>query len=193
MSLHQFRLIVDQLPTDQQVDALFTLPDEPSAGGSPREGLGIVWFDRDAPTLADAIASGVRDLVRLGMRPVRVENRDWVTLGAIADRIGRSREIVRLWSTGRQGPGGFPPPLNPDRDPKTAFYSWAEVSVWLLERMRLDVPDAEPILAAANLALQLRGLAEQVEQQGVIAELVGFRCGGGGRCVLGSPETALAA
>jgi hypothetical protein len=64
-----------------------------------------------------------------GARPRRVNAHDWLTLADIGARLGVSRELVRLWSIGRQGQGGFPPPLNPDS--ATSFFSWAEVSAWV--------------------------------------------------------------
>jgi hypothetical protein len=166
----QFTIVVDQVPTDEQVDAIFGRFDDLGIGGSPRKGIGYVAVHRSAPSLAEAIASAVRDVESVGLRPVRIDDDNSVTLGEIADRIGRSREAVRLWSTGQQGPGGFPPPTNPGRS--TSFYSWAEVAPWLRERMGLDVPDVEPVLAAANLALQLRSLAPRIQQMDVIQKLV---------------------
>jgi hypothetical protein len=112
----------------------------------------------------------VRDLEAEGLRPARVDAGDWVTLADIGARVGRSRENVRLWAVGRYGPGGFPPPLNPGCD--TTFYSWAEVSVWLRERMGFDLPDDEPVLTAMNLALQLRRLAPRVTRMDLVRSLL---------------------
>jgi hypothetical protein len=172
MMLQQFRIMVDSVPTDEQIDAIYTLEDEPGVVENPRRGYGVVEFDRHAPHLAQAVASAVHDLEKIGLRPVRVVNEDWVTLGDIADRIGRSREMVRLWSTGRQGPGCFPYPMNPGRESTTAFYSWAEVAPWLREQLGMEVLNEEPVLAAANLALQLRALAPRISQMGAIRDLV---------------------
>jgi hypothetical protein len=109
----------------------------------------------------DAILDCVRRCEVAGLGPLRLCAGDWVTLQDVADRIGRSREAVRLWSIGRNAPGGFPPPLNPGS--KTEFYSWAEVAPWLRHK-GLDIPHVEPILAAMNLALQLRHLVPQLAQ-----------------------------
>jgi hypothetical protein len=107
----------------------------------------------------DAILDCIRRCEAAGLSPMRLCTGDWVTLQDVAARIGRSREAVRLWSIGRNGPGGFPPPLNPGS--KTEFYSWAEVSPWLRHK-GLDVPHVEPMLTAMNLALQLRHLIPQL-------------------------------
>ncbi|WP_173078984.1 hypothetical protein [Phytohabitans rumicis] len=135
-----------------------------------REGIGSVAVRRPAPHLADAAMSAVHDLEAAGLRPLRIVTGDWVTLADIASRIGRSREIVRLWSVGRQGPGGFPPPLNPGCD--TSFYSWAEVGLWLRRRMGYELPDDEPVLVAINLALQLRRLMPRLSHPDAIHALL---------------------
>lgn len=171
MSVYQFVLVVDREPTEEQIDAIFEFEDEPAVISSPREGIGEVEFEREASTLADAVASAVRDLESVGLRPVRVKDQDLVTLADIAERVGRSREAVRLWSVGKVGPGGFPPPVTPG-DAGTTFYRWSEVAPWLGERMGIEVEDAEPVLAAANLALQLRALAPRVRQMDVIRGLL---------------------
>lgn len=171
--IHQFTLVVDSEPTDEQIDLLFETESQPNIVSSPRTNSGEVEFDiRSDGTLAEAIAHCIREVESMGLRPVRVQGEDWVTLGDIAERVGRSREAVRLWATGRTGPGGFPPVLNPHPDPDTSFYSWAEVGPWLRERMGLDIPDEEPVLAAANLALQLRALAPRISQMSVLRDLI---------------------
>lgn len=132
---------------------------------------GRVTVDVEAPTLVDAVADAIAHLEFTGLTVLRADHRDWVTLADVAARVGRSRETVRRWTTGRLGPGGFPPPLNPGRD--TAFYSWAEVAPWLRDRMGFDLPDDEPVLAATNLALQLRALAPRIRHAGLIRAILG--------------------
>ena len=173
MILHQFTLVVDSNPTDDQIDLLFETESQPGITCSPRTNSGEVQFSiRNDGTLAEAIARGIHEVESVGLRPVRVVGEDWVTLGEIAERVGRSREGVRLWATGKVGPGDFPPVLNPHPGPDTSFYSWAEVGPWLRERMGMDIPDEEPLLAAANLALQLRALAPRITQMSVLRDLI---------------------
>jgi hypothetical protein len=171
MALQQFGLMVDQ-PIDKSAQralmercgdiAIERTPDRPGV---------VVSFDRDAPTLIDAIVSAVRDLDAVGIPAARVrDDDDLVTLGVIADRIGRSREAVRLWSVGRTGPGGFPAPV--DSGLSVAYYRWSQVAPWLRERMRMPVPDPEPVLAAINLALQLRAMAPRVSRMDAVRALI---------------------
>jgi hypothetical protein len=116
------------------------------------------------------IVEAVRFYESMGRRPVRLDADDWVTLAEIGLRIGRSRELVRLWSTGEKGTGYFPPPLNPQRD--TTFYSWHEVNQWLRRNNRAEAGDSqEPVLVALNLAIQLRRLLPRLSRPDVVLAL----------------------
>lgn len=179
MSIHQFIVAVGSDPTDDQVEALFQLHDEPGAEGNPRTGLGWIHFLREAPNLMDAILSAVGDLETIGLRPVGIRDDDYVTLGDIARRIGRSRESVRLWAIGRVGPGDFPEPVSQD-DSHTTFYRWIEVVFWLNGRMGFGLLHPDPTLHAANLALQLRALAPVVPRLDDLYDLL-WRHESGGR------------
>ena len=152
-----FVLVVDRVPTAEELREL-------GSGAivlwDPKVGAVRLWLEWPAWSMTEAVMGGLRAVAAAGLEALRVDADDWVTVGDVAQRIGRSRETVRLWSIGRLGPGGFPPPLNPGRD--TTFYSWAEVLPWLRHRMGFELPDDEPALAAANLALQLRRLMRRV-------------------------------
>ncbi|MDG4827636.1 hypothetical protein O7635_37835 [Asanoa sp. WMMD1127] len=171
MRVQQFLLVVDRAPGLIERRRLATLPAPPRSQTGP-DGTHRLAFDRPASVLADAVATAIQQVeTRTDLHVVRVADRDWLTLAEIGARIGRSREIVRLWALGRRGPGGFPAPLEPDRE--TSYYSWAQVSPWLRERMGFDLPDDEPILAATNLALQLRALTPRIRHMQLIRHLLG--------------------
>lgn len=55
---------------------------------------------------------------------------DLVDLSEVAQRVGRARETVRLWSLGRRGTGGFPLPsgLLPG---SVKVWEWDAVNTWL--------------------------------------------------------------
>jgi len=153
---HRFTVIVSGVPTPQQIKAVVALPGELTVQRNVHQGNGTVTFERVHEDPVCAVLSAVDDLDAVGLHTLRVIHDDWVTLGGIASRIGRSREAVRLWATGQVGPGGFPPPLNPNRD--TSFYSWVEVSTWLRQRLEMSVPGADPGLVIADLVIRLRSL-----------------------------------
>lgn len=163
----RFVLLVEPAPEPAQVRVLgkgAVLLPEPGAPAAR------VRFDRPASTFAQAIVAGVRAAEQVGLRALRVDLDDWVTAADVACRVGKCRETVRLWVTGRLGPGGFPPPANPRRE--TTYYSWAEVLPWLRERAGLELPEEEPALVAANMAVQLRALMPRVQDFRLLADLL---------------------
>jgi hypothetical protein len=169
MAVHTFTIVVDREPTDEQLDAVFKRCDDLTFG--VEHGYPVAVFDREAPTLADAIASAVRDVESAGLMALRVLDEDLLTLGDIADRIGRTREAVRRYAAGERNAGGFPPPVNPTRD-GTLFYRWSEVAPWLRENLQIEVPDADPVLVVANLVLQARPHRHRVEHLSALTDLL---------------------
>jgi len=171
VTLQQFALVVDDWPTTDQRRALFERCKDITVERDPRRPGAVVTFDRYAPSLVDAILSAVRDVESVGLVATRVrDDDDLVTLGDVAERVGRSREAVRLWSLGRTGPGGFPAPV--DGGLSTAFYRWSQVAPWIRDRMGMPVKDPEPTLAAVNLALQLRAMAPRVSRMDAVRALL---------------------
>lgn len=170
MTTYVFSVVLDRVPTDDELDALFTAGCD-DAAFSVEQGLSIGEFDREAPTAADAIASAVRNIEAAGLVVMRLLNEDLLTLADIGDRIGQSRESIRRYATGERGPGGFPPAVNPGRE-GTAFYRWSEVAPWVREHLQLDVPDADAALVVANLILQARLHRDQVDNLEALTDLL---------------------
>jgi len=167
---HEFTLVVDHQIDRPAVKALFDRLEDADVITEPAYGT-LVMFYRQAESLVDAILMAVRDLDAIGLPAIAVRNdEDMVTLASIAERIGRSREAVRLWSIGRTGPGGFPAPAQ--RYLGTTYYRWSQVAPWLRDRLGMPIPDSEPVLAAVNLALQLRAMAPQVRGMDAIRALL---------------------
>jgi len=168
-AMWRFSVIVDRRPSPKQRRAL-----PPFAVVLPEPGTATarVRFQWPRRSLTDAVAVSIVAVERVGLRAIRVDAYDWVTMQDIADRVHRSRETVRLWTLGRLGVSGFPPPLNPGQ--RNAFFSWAEVLAWLRRgRLAPEVPDEEPVLVAANLVLQLRALTPRLSDPSKIWRLAG--------------------
>jgi hypothetical protein len=170
VAVHVFTLVLDQEPTDEQLDALVEAGCDDAAFGV-EHGLAVAEFDREAPTLADAIASAVLGVESVGLRALRVLDEDLLTLADIADRIGQSRESIRRYATGQRGHGGFPPPVNPARGGST-FYRWSEVVPWLRQHLNIEVADVDPALVVANLVLQARQHRDRVEHMSALSDLL---------------------
>jgi len=155
---HTFTLIMSGVdPTEPPVyealedggcdDALFGV----------RAGVPFADFDRDAPTMGDAVLSAIHDVEACvpALVVLRVEPEELVTASGIALRTARTRESVRLWIEGRRGPGGFPPPVA-WLDRRTRLWKWSEVSEWLVSVGGEASAHDGPMLAAINAWLELR-------------------------------------
>ncbi|WP_140157989.1 helix-turn-helix transcriptional regulator [Micromonospora sp. NBS 11-29] len=170
MTTHMFTLVLDRQPTEDELDFLGAEGCDDAAFGV-ENGLPVVEFDREADTMADAIASAVHNLDAAGVIALRILDQDLVTLADIADRIGQSRESVRRYATGDRGPGNFPPPVIPARE-GTVFYRWSEVAPWVRAHLKLDAPDTDPALVVANLVLQARRHRKHVAHIAALTDLL---------------------
>ena len=169
--LRQFLLFVAEQPHDDQIEALFVRGDDASFEFDPAAAEAWVAFDREAPTLVDAMVSAVRDVDAAGLVTTRVDDDDdVVTLGLIGQRTGRSEDAVRRWARGDIGPGGFPAPLV--EHPRRPCYLWTEVTPWLSAHYRYEPPDTSNALRAVNLALELRALGPTVERMTAVRGLL---------------------
>lgn len=185
MNVYDFSLMLANPPEQRRITKVPGVQPDLSDQADKRK----IIVHREASSLAEAVVSAIADLEAASLQPVRVCDNDWLTLADIAARIGRSREIVRLWSIGRQGAGGFPPPLNPGCD--TRFYSWTEVSHWLRRRMGYELPGPGPDLVMANLLLQARRLASRVlDPQTLSAIIAPYSSGRAAGTIQPLPSTA---
>jgi hypothetical protein len=144
---------------DARLDALFEGGCDDALFGT-RDGAQYGAFDREAGSVSEALASAIRDVTSAvtGLQVVRVEPDELVTLAAIAERSGLSREYIRLLSTNKRGPGGFPAPVT-YADHKTRLWHWPDVAHWLAEheKAKVDVDThAADLVAALNAAFDLR-------------------------------------
>ena len=142
MSSYEFSLRLNREVTDAEIEALY----EAGCGDAAVETgpLGaMVDFDREAPSLAEAITAAVRDVEKVaGVRAVGVACDAMVTLLGISERVGVSREAVRLWAAGLRGPGGFPRPVMITAGGESVW-EWEQVVPWLMKHG----PDRQAVAA----------------------------------------------
>jgi hypothetical protein len=130
MTSYEFALKLNREVTDDEIDALYEAGcDDAGIETGP---LGpVADFSREAPSLAEAIASAVRDIDKVpGLRAVGVQCDNMVTLLDIAKRAGVSREAVRLWAAGQRGPGSFPRPVLVTTGGES-LWDWQQVAPWI--------------------------------------------------------------
>jgi hypothetical protein len=138
--------------------------DDAMLGGPDPGGVFDLEFDRPGKSFPRAVLKAIAQ-VRAELPEaelLRVEPDDLVTVAAIAARVGRSHESVRLLSQGRRGPGDFPAPAG-RIDEKTQVWRWSEVAQWFEEQMDVEVDGAPEaaFLAALNDVLELRRLGDE--------------------------------
>ena len=154
------------------VDALYEAGCSDALFGA-RGAVQLGEFDRMAPSLAEAVTSAIEQVESVRpLQVLRVEPDELVSTTAIAERVGRTRESIRLLIEGKRGAGGFPTPVA-WVDAKTRLWRWSDVARWLREAHGEDVSVGEgaEFLAALNAALEVRarvpGLGTPAERHAV--------------------------
>jgi hypothetical protein len=141
---YEFTLRVNRELTDAEIEALYEAGCDDAGIETGPDGT-LIEFSREAGSWAEALGSAVADIESVDdLMVVGAGQDDQVTMLDIARRAGRSREAVRLWASGKRGPGGFPAPswTSPSGE---RFWSWPEVAAWLRDArgIELDVPPDE--------------------------------------------------
>lgn len=161
MAEYGFTLIIDG-DVESHLDELFEAGCDDATFGRV-DGVQYADFDREAETLADAIASALHEVESIpGLRVRRVEPDDFVTVAEIANRLHRTRESVRLLITKKRGKRDFPAPVSHLRK-RTRLWRWSDVAAWA---------DVDPstvtqarLIAALNATLELRNTAAPLPEE----------------------------
>src|SRR6266487_1378090 len=169
MRTYEFTLLMEgaDLQTDAAKDALFEAGCDDATIGV-NAGVQHVHFDREANSLAEALVSAITAVEQAvpGAHVVRVAPDEYVTLAEIAARTGRTRESIRLLSTGDRGPGDFPPPAA-RANQRVKLWRWAEIAAWFASRLGASVPGSpDPALSAVNGLLQARAALARLDLDG---------------------------
>jgi hypothetical protein len=128
---HAFTLVLEGVKdlTAAQTDALYEAECD-DATIVVREGRVYLEFDREAPSLKDAILSAIRDVQSTGLKVLRVDEVNLVTQSEIARRIKRTRQQVHQYIRGVRGSGNFPAAVSRGKPP---LWNWHDVARWLYE------------------------------------------------------------
>jgi hypothetical protein len=159
--IHSFTLFLSGVDVlnDEQFDVLYEAGCDDALLGV-RDGAQYAAFDRESPSFSEALTSAIRDITSAvsDLQVVRIEPDELVTMAAIAERSGLSREYIRLLSTHARGPGNFPVPVT-YADHKTRLWHWPDVAHWLTvhHKAKIEVDaHAADLIAAMNAAYDLR-------------------------------------
>jgi hypothetical protein len=148
--------------------------------GPDQYGMFDADFERGSESLPAAVVSALDDLLSVlpEAEPIRVENDHLVTIAAIARRLGRSHESVRLYSRNKRGPGNFPAPVG-KIDDKTAVWDWGDIAQWWEQAHGEPVEGTadSAFLTIINCALEIRRAAARLtggpeEELSAVADLL---------------------
>ena len=155
MAEYEFTLVIHgSVEDDEVINALFERGCGDATFGTI-DGVGYAEFHREAGTHGDAVFSAIKAVESVpGLTVLRVEPDDLVTLSEIAQRLGRTRESVRLLAAGERGGGEFPAPVSHLRT-RSRLWRWSDVVAWAGVRGAQKLEEAQ-LLAAMNAALELR-------------------------------------
>lgn len=165
MTTYNFTLIIEggDLQSAEAQDALYEAGCDDATFGLV-DGVQYAEFDREADSFGQALASamlGVRGAVPAA-KIVHIEPDELVTMAEIAERLGRSRESIRLLVAGERGTGDFPAPVSHVRT-RTRLWSWPEVMRWFATRYEDEygerlgqVPEDPHVTAMVNGYLMYR-------------------------------------
>ena len=156
MEEQPFTLVISgDLESEESLDALFENDCDDATFGMV-DGVGYGDFFHQGPGFAEAVRSAIERVESVaGLRVLRVEPDDLVTMAEIAERLERSRESVRLLISGARGPGGFPPPIS-HLKARSRLWRWSEVAFWANQHGLPSDRRAALLVAAINAALALR-------------------------------------
>ncbi|MGH3441229.1 MAG: hypothetical protein ACRDUY_04135 [Nitriliruptorales bacterium] len=150
MAVYSFTLILDHREelTDEGLDRLYEAGCDDATFGMA-SGVVVADFDREAPSAEKALRSAIETVEELVGPVHHVEPGNIVSTGEIAERLGRSRESVRLLASGEQGPGTFPIPVSGAAS-RLRLWSWPEVLAWCVDELG---PEIDPHLIELTEAI----------------------------------------
>lgn len=163
MTMYEFTLRLDREVTADEADVLHGKFDDGSiVTGSDGS---TIDFTREAPTWAKAIGTAIDDIESTvtSLRVIGVGQEDLVSTLEISQRTTRSREAVRLWTTGQRGPGNFPAPAweSPGGE---KFWRWPDVARWVRQYMNLAVEVVPDEIRWADEVLKARQALAEAQQ-----------------------------
>ncbi len=126
----EFTLVLHgDLGSEVVIDKLYELGGSDATFGVSN-GVPYADFVREAPSFPDAVVTAIRQVEAVpGLIVLRVEPDELVTISEIAERLGETRESIRLKAMGKRGRGDFPAPVLPFRT-RSRLWRWSEVAVW---------------------------------------------------------------
>jgi hypothetical protein len=136
MKIHEFTIIASGLDPDADdfEDRFFEAGCD-DATLSFQKGAIILEFSREAVSFSKAVASAYEAVRRAGASVERIEPDYLVSLSDIAERSGKTRQAISLYTRGERG-NDFPAPVARVTS-NHPLWDWEEVAEWLVDRNAL--------------------------------------------------------
>ena len=155
MKIHEFAIIASGLdPEAEDFEDRFFEAGCDDATLSFQKGVIIAESARDAVSFSKAVTSAYEAVLRAGATVERVEPDYLVSLSEIAERSGKTRQAISLYTNGERGQG-FPPPVARVTS-NHPLWDWEQVAEWLVERDALPKEELvrARVVKEANLHLE---------------------------------------
>jgi hypothetical protein len=155
MKIHEFTIIASGVdPEAEDFEDRFFEAGCDDATLSFQKGVIIAEFSREAVSFSKAVTSAYEAVLRAGATVERVEPDYLVSLSEIAERSGKTRQAISLYTNGGRGEG-FPAPVVRVTS-KHPLWDWEEVAAWLVERDALPKEELvrARVVKEANLHLE---------------------------------------
>lgn len=144
MTTYNFTLVLEgaDLQSPEAQDALYEAGCDDATFGVVDE-VHYAEFHREAGSYGQALTSAMVDVREAvpAVKVVHVEPDELVTMAEIAERLGRSRESIRLLIAGERGSGDFPAPASHIRT-RTRLWRWPDVLRWFATRYEDEYGEA---------------------------------------------------
>lgn len=172
--IYQFTLVLKNV--DENTPALEDYLYEASCDDALinfRNGAVYLDFDREAPSLEEAVMSAIRDVesASIGAVVSHVAPEDLVTESEVAKRLEMKRQAVSLWIKGERRKS-FPKPVMKLAD-KSPLWKWREIAEWLFKNKLIqeEVVVNAVFLENVNAALEERDAKTRKYRHGLLKSL----------------------
>lgn len=156
---YQFTLVLKNVDetTDNLEDSLYEAGCD-DALINFRGGTVYLDFDREAPSLEEAVISAVQNVESASIKAMvtHISPEAWVTESDVAKRLDVKRQTVSLWIKGERRKG-FPKPLIKLAD-KSPLWKWREIVNWLYANKMIQ---EEEILINAQFLENINAALEE--------------------------------
>lgn len=132
MPTYQVTLSYENIDVEDLDQLELIAAEAPDAHVNAVDGHIRVFAIMTAPCATDAVETLVDAIHRANQAatPLRAEH-EFLAIPDIAAKVGLNREAVRLWTTGKRGPGSFPAPVDVVGD-RMKIWAASDVHDWLV-------------------------------------------------------------